>query len=77
MATASLTLQFLLELVALAGLGYWGIATGGGSFAKVALAVGPPLLAAIARSGCPGVSVAMRDVAIPYFPAAVFGGSPT
>ncbi len=48
MAAASLTLQFLLELATLAALGYWGVATDGGSFAKVALAVGPPLLAAIA-----------------------------
>lgn len=37
-----------VDLAALAGLGYWGFATGVASFAKVALAAGPPLLAVIA-----------------------------
>ena len=44
---ASLALQFLLELAALAALGYWGWTTGAGTFAHVALAIAAPLLAAI------------------------------
>lgn len=42
----SLGLQFLLELAALAGLGYWGSTTGSGTFAHVALAIVAPLVAA-------------------------------
>ena len=44
---ASLGLQFLLELAALAALGYWGSTAGDGTFAHVALAIAAPLLAAI------------------------------
>jgi hypothetical protein len=40
-------LAFLLELVALVALGYWGFRTGDGTPAKVALAVGAPLAAAV------------------------------
>jgi hypothetical protein len=43
----SLALQFLLELAALAALGYWGSTTGSGTFAHVALAIAAPLLAAV------------------------------
>jgi hypothetical protein len=38
---------FLLELAALAALGYWGAQAGGGAPGKIALAVGAPLLAAV------------------------------
>lgn len=44
---ANLTLAFVLELCALAALGYWGVRTGGGPVAKAALGVGTPLLAAV------------------------------
>jgi Protein of unknown function (DUF2568) len=44
---ANLALAFLLELCALAGLGYWGFVTGGGLPAKIGLGVGVPLLAAV------------------------------
>jgi hypothetical protein len=44
---ASLGLQFLLELAALAALGYWGSTTGGGTVAHVALAIAAPLLAGV------------------------------
>ena len=44
---ANLTLAFLLELCALAALGYWGFATGGGLPAKIGLGVGVALLAAV------------------------------
>jgi hypothetical protein len=44
---ANLTLAFLLELCALAALGYWGFATAGGLPAKIGLGVGVALLAAV------------------------------
>lgn len=44
---ANLTLAFVLELCALAALGYWGFSVGGGPVARVALGLGAPLLAAV------------------------------
>ena len=44
----SLTLQFLLELGALAALAYWGYSTGGGEATHVVLAVAAPAVAATA-----------------------------
>jgi Protein of unknown function (DUF2568) len=44
---ANLALAFLLELCALAALGYWGVRVSGGPVTKVALGLGAPLLAAI------------------------------
>jgi hypothetical protein len=44
---ADLALAFLLELCALAALGYWGVWVGGGPVTKVALGLGAPLFAAI------------------------------
>lgn len=44
----NLAVAFLLELCALAALGYWGFHTGSGTGAKLALGIGTPLLAAIA-----------------------------
>ncbi len=44
---ATLTLAFLLELCALAALGYWGVHTGSGPVTKPALGIGAPLLAAV------------------------------
>lgn len=41
-----LTLAFLLELCALAALGYWGLRVGGGPITKLVLGLGAPLLAA-------------------------------
>ena len=43
----NLGLSFLLELAALAALGYWGAQAGGGTLGKIALAVGAPLLVAV------------------------------
>jgi hypothetical protein len=40
---ANLALAFLLELCALAELGYWEFVTGGGLPAKIGLGVGVPL----------------------------------
>ena len=46
-ATASFGLQFLLELAALAALGYWGFGAGGGTATCWLLGVGAPALAAL------------------------------
>jgi hypothetical protein len=45
-AAANLALRFLLELLALAALAYWGVHTGGSPAADVALGAGAPLAAA-------------------------------
>ena len=44
---ANLALRFLLELCALAALGYWGFKTGGALIAKIGLGIGAPLVAAV------------------------------
>lgn len=44
---ANLTVAFLLELCALAALGYWGLRTASGPATKAALGIGAPLLAAV------------------------------
>jgi len=44
---ANLALRFLLELCAMAALGYWGFKTGKSPVAKIGLGIGAPLLAAI------------------------------
>ena len=44
---ANLAVRFLLELAALAALAWWGYRTGGGPLAKVGIAAGIPLAAAV------------------------------
>jgi uncharacterized protein DUF2568 len=44
---ANLALRFLLELCALAALGYWAFQAGDTLLVKIALAAGAPLIAAI------------------------------
>ena len=44
---ANLTVAFLLELCALAALGYWGLRTASGPATKAALGISAPLLAAV------------------------------
>jgi Protein of unknown function (DUF2568) len=44
----NLALRFLLELLALAALAYWGAHTGSGTAARTALAIGAPLCMAVA-----------------------------
>ena len=46
---ANLTVAFLLELCALAALGYWGLRTASGPAAKAALGIGAPALYATGR----------------------------
>jgi hypothetical protein len=43
----NLAMAFLVELCALAALGYWGVWVGGGPLTKTALGIGAPLFAAI------------------------------
>jgi len=44
---ANLALAFLLELCALAAFAWWGYHTGQGALAKIALAIGAPLVVAV------------------------------
>jgi Protein of unknown function (DUF2568) len=52
-------LRFLLEMCALAALGYWGFHTGDQLLLKLVLGLGAPLMAAIlwATLGAPGAGV--------------------
>ena len=47
MVAANLGLRFLLELVALSAVGWWGWQSGGSTFGRVALAVALPLVVAL------------------------------
>jgi Protein of unknown function (DUF2568) len=47
MVAANLAIRFLIELCALAGLCYWGLATGDDTLADLALGLGAPALAAL------------------------------
>lgn len=47
MKAANLVLRFLLELGALAALGYWGLHTGSNELLHWLLGIGVPLLAAV------------------------------
>jgi hypothetical protein len=55
----NLALRFLLELCALAALGYWGFQTGKGWVMKIGLGIGIPVLIAViwGMFGSPGASV--------------------
>jgi len=45
---ANLGLRFVLELCALAALGYWGFRVDGGAVVRIGLGIGAPVLAAVA-----------------------------
>jgi hypothetical protein len=70
-------LAFLLELVALAALGYWGFKAGPGVPAKIALAVGAPLLAAVAWGlfASPKATIALPLIGVLAVKALVFGSA--
>jgi hypothetical protein len=76
-AAASLTLQFLLELAALASLGSWGYTTGDGAPAQLALALGTPLLAALAwgTGGSPKAPVHLEGARRVSLQIAFFGSA--
>jgi hypothetical protein len=63
--SANLALRFLLELCALAALGFWGFQAGPNLLTKVAFGIGTPLLAAIFW----GLFVAPRAVVLLPEPA--------
>lgn len=72
----SLTLQFLLELGALAALGYWGYSTGRDAM-RVVLAVGAPAVAATAWGlfGSPKAPFHLTGGFRLLFEAAFFGSA--
>ena len=77
MLPINMVLRFVLELCALAGLGYWGFTTGSGTLGKVVLGLGAPILAAVLW----GMFVAPKAVRPLHDPAKllvellVFGGA--
>ena len=72
---ANLALRFLLELCALAALGYWGFQTGQSLSVKIGLAIGVPLLAAVVWGTfiSPRATVRMPTWVWLVLQAAVFG----
>jgi hypothetical protein len=68
-------LAFLLELVMLAALAWWGADTGGGTGGKVALAVGAPLVAIVVWSllAAPRARIAAPLVAVVAVKIVLFG----
>lgn len=80
MATAralNLGVRFLLELCALAALGYWGFQTGGSLPLKLVLGIGAPLVAATVWGAFVSPKAAVR-VSAPValiFEIAVFGSA--
>jgi Protein of unknown function (DUF2568) len=70
-------LAFLLELAALAALGYWGWRLGSGMPAKVTASIGAPLLAAIAWGlfAAPRARFAVPLAGVLVVKALVFGAA--
>jgi hypothetical protein len=70
-------LAFVLELLALAGLAWWGARTGSGVAASVLLGVGTPLLAAVIWGlfAAPRARIRLPMAAILAVKAIVFGGA--
>jgi len=56
--SANLGVRFILEILALVALGYWGFSTGKGWLLKALLGVGAPLVAAVlwANFGAPAAA---------------------
>ena len=74
---ANLAARFLLELCALGALGYWGFQTGDGTFTRIGLGVGAPLLAAVVWAPLVSPNAPVR-VALPIhlaLQAVVFGSA--
>ena len=70
-------LAFLLELAALAAFVYWGVATGQGAAAKIALGVGAPLVAIAVWSlfGAPRAKWRLRGPWRAFLHVIFFGGA--
>ncbi|MEW9670102.1 YrdB family protein [Ammoniphilus sp. 3BR4] len=73
--SANIALRFLLELCALAALGYWGSQTGKGTIMKLAMGIGAPLLIAVVWGtfGAPGASVKLSKSLHLLLELVVFG----
>ena len=71
----NLTVAFLVELAALAALGYWGFTVGPNTLAKFALGLGAPALAIVvwAILGAPTSSAQLQGPAYLALQAVVFG----
>lgn len=72
---ANLALSFLLELCALAAVGYWGIQTGQTTLAKIVLGIGAPLLVAILWGlfAAPKAPRRLNGLSLLLFKVVVFG----
>lgn len=70
-------LAFLLELAALAALGYWGFKIGQGVILKIVLGIGTPALAAVLWGlfAAPHATFAVPLVAVLAVKALVFGSA--
>ena len=66
-----------MELCALVALGYWGIKTGNGAIAEVALGIGAPLVAAVVWGVfvAPRAPVALPGVVVLLLQVLVFGSA--
>ncbi|HEU5015081.1 MAG TPA: YrdB family protein [Roseiflexaceae bacterium] len=73
----NLGVRFLLELCALAALGYWGFHTGQGWLPRVILTIGAPLLAAVVWGMfvAPKATVPVSDMTRLALEIAVFGAA--
>ena len=60
--SANLGVRFILEILALVSLGYWGFSTGRGWLVKTLLRFGAPLIAAVlwANFGAPAAAQQLR-----------------
>jgi Protein of unknown function (DUF2568) len=74
-----LTLQFLLELAVLGGLGHWGSSAAGSKAAQLALAAAAPLAAAVLWSifGSPRAPLHLEGASRLLLEAAFFGAGAT
>ncbi len=74
---ANLLLRFLLELFALAGLGYWGFHTGSSLIVKLGLGLGAPLLAVVVWGSfvSPNAAVPVSTLVWLLLQLAIFGAA--
>jgi hypothetical protein len=77
LTAANLALRFVLELVALAALAYWGFHTGRTAIADVVLGLGAPLVAAVVWGAfaAPKSSRRLRGGALLAVQSAVFAAA--
>jgi hypothetical protein len=73
--SANLAVRFLLELSALAALGYWGAQTGGSLALRIALAIAAPVAAAVVWGtyGAPAAPLRLRRPGRLALEAVIFG----